>query len=78
VLLHIGDSPGMHAIEQCASMIPLMDPAHIPRGEDRWTSRVWVKELLKTLVAQGYIRMPIDIGKRESGPLTRCVLIANM
>ncbi|KAI0840597.1 hypothetical protein F5Y06DRAFT_263136 [Hypoxylon sp. FL0890] len=65
VILKITDSPGLNALKKCASSIRLMDPAYLPRGESRWTCRVWVKEVLNSLHKNGYIELPSGIDAIE-------------
>ncbi|KAH9897350.1 hypothetical protein F4778DRAFT_782938 [Xylariomycetidae sp. FL2044] len=61
VCLKIADSPGIDALEYCASQVRLMDPRFIPRGERQWTCRVWVKEILLVLHNNGYLRLPAGL-----------------
>ncbi|KAL7278132.1 hypothetical protein PYCCODRAFT_1469456 [Trametes coccinea BRFM310] len=67
VIMKISSSPGEVAMELFSSYqwVPLMDQKRIPWGEERWTCRVWVKEVLKVLQAQNQIRLPSDIESIE-------------
>ncbi|KAI0843960.1 hypothetical protein F5Y00DRAFT_249814 [Daldinia vernicosa] len=61
VVLKIADAPSLDTLRKCASSIHLMDPRYLPRGEDRWTCRVWVKEMLKSLHKHRCISLPADV-----------------
>lgn len=45
------------------SVTNLMNPRALPRGEPRWTCRVWVKTVLAKAQAQNYIKLPASLGK---------------
>lgn len=62
VVLKIADSPGIDILRQCAASVHLMDPRYLPQGENEWTCRVWVKEVLNSLHKYRYIELPMDVG----------------
>ncbi|TFY52226.1 hypothetical protein EVJ58_g10133 [Rhodofomes roseus] len=63
VALKIADSPGPNILQHFTStnVVHLMHPGSLPVGEDFWTCRVWVKEVLQKLNKSGHIRLPTDI-----------------
>lgn len=65
VALNIARSPGLEALESCAGAVRLMDSRYLPRGESKWTCRVWVKEVLGLLQSKGYIGLPADLDTIE-------------
>jgi hypothetical protein len=65
VCLKVADSPGLDALKSAASAVRLMDKRYLPRGEPRWTCRVWVKEVISALVTSRLIRLSISVGKHR-------------
>ncbi|KAL7627722.1 hypothetical protein AAE478_001917 [Parahypoxylon ruwenzoriense] len=65
VVLKIANSPGLDALNRCASSIRLMDPRYLPQGESRWTCRVWIKEVLNSLHRNRYIHLPSGVDTIE-------------
>lgn len=60
--LKISCSPGREVLETCADWIGPMDPSNLPAGEPRWTSVLWVREMLRTLQNNGHISLPASLG----------------
>ena len=52
----------MRALDSAESRVPLMRPPY-PDREDRWTCRVWVKEVLRMLQADGHVLRTMDVGE---------------
>jgi hypothetical protein len=52
----------MRALDSAESRVPLMCPPY-PDGEGRWTCRVWVKEVLRMLQADGLVLQTMDVGE---------------
>lgn len=57
-VLRISRSPGLEVLESCANSIGPMDPSNLPAGEPRWTSVLWVREMLRALQNNGHINLP--------------------
>ncbi|KEY64698.1 hypothetical protein S7711_02897 [Stachybotrys chartarum IBT 7711] len=66
VCLGVAASPSMDVLLACAQSIPLMDPRQIPRGEQQWTCRVFIKEFLNLMHVQGHVKLPGSIDTIEA------------
>ncbi|KAK4222192.1 hypothetical protein QBC38DRAFT_401978 [Podospora fimiseda] len=71
-VLKIGSSPGKENIERFAdrkyndkSYVHLMDPRYLPHGEQEWTCRVWVKEVLNAMANNRVMKLPADVNTIE-------------
>ncbi|KAI1745672.1 hypothetical protein F4680DRAFT_443143 [Xylaria scruposa] len=65
VVLKIGSSVSLRALDAYASSVHLMDPRYLPRGEVQWTCRVWVKEVLYLLHKAQLISLPCSLSSLE-------------
>ncbi|CAG9956978.1 unnamed protein product [Clonostachys rosea f. rosea IK726] len=63
--LQISTLTSTDVIEACAKSVGLMDPKHVPSREARWTSRVWVKQVLVSLNKGGHIKLPMTVDELE-------------
>ncbi|KFA56256.1 hypothetical protein S40293_10345 [Stachybotrys chartarum IBT 40293] len=66
VCLGVTASPSMDILVSCAQSIPLMNPKLIPHGERKWTSRVFLKELLNLIHVQGHVKLPDSVDTIEA------------
>ncbi|KAI0449741.1 hypothetical protein F5B21DRAFT_493395 [Xylaria acuta] len=71
VVLKIGSSVSLRALDAYASSVHLMDPRYLPRGEVQWTCRVWVKEVLHLLHNAQLITLPCNLSSLEESCLAR-------
>ncbi|TRX97952.1 hypothetical protein FHL15_001162 [Xylaria flabelliformis] len=65
VVLKIGSSVSLRALDTYASSVHLMDPRYLPRGEVQWTCRVWVKEVLYLLHDARLVSLPCGLSSLE-------------
>ncbi|CAG9992130.1 unnamed protein product [Clonostachys byssicola] len=63
--LQISTLKSTDAIETCAKSVDVMDPNRVPTREARWTSRVWVKQVLASLNKGGHIKLPMTVDELE-------------
>ncbi|KAJ8453737.1 hypothetical protein ONZ51_g13430 [Trametes cubensis] len=63
VVLRVTSTPGTQNLDyfSSASFVHLMDRRYLPQGEQYWTCRVWVKEVLKTLHNNRRIVLPANV-----------------
>ncbi|KAI0656934.1 hypothetical protein C8Q70DRAFT_304881 [Cubamyces menziesii] len=67
VVLRVTSTPGTQNLDyfSSASFVHLMDRRYLPQGEQYWTCRVWVKEVLKTLHNNRRIVLPANVDSIE-------------
>ncbi|KAL2176139.1 uncharacterized protein P884DRAFT_245810 [Thermothelomyces heterothallicus CBS 202.75] len=73
VFLKIAKSPGLDALRYAASAVRLTDKRALPPGEPRWTCRVWVKEVLRVMEENQFIKLPMSIDALEE----RCLYMGD-
>lgn len=61
--LKVAYVPDSRGLIKAISAIPIMDEGALPTGEKRWTSRLWVREVLGKLQKERLISLPVGIGK---------------
>lgn len=60
--LKIASSPGAQVVDEAAGQVGLMDRRYLPRGEQQWTCRVFVKQVLQKLRDKRHIVLPKGVG----------------
>ncbi|ATY61874.1 hypothetical protein A9K55_007913 [Cordyceps militaris] len=64
--LKVARAPSLESIKAVASTVRLMDPRYLPRNEPLWTCRVWVKEVLASLEANGLTQLPVSVDRIQA------------